>query len=88
MSLEQLQDYALKLTEENNVLKDNNVCLEKEKQDLLGVNLELQKRNNALFMKVEQQQIDVDNDQEPQPEPVATLEDVAINIFKNKEIRV
>ena len=84
MTLEQLEDYALNLESEKQTLTTQVTTLTAEKTELQGLNTELQKRNNALFLKVEQQ-VNPDTT-EPQPEPVATLEEVAIDIFNNKEI--
>ena len=75
MTREELQDYALQLREEKSVL-------ETEKSDLAGkleetneLNKALQKRNNDLFMKVEQQGTP-QGGQEP-PAPVQSCEEFA-----------
>lgn len=54
MSLEELQDYALQLEEKNAGLETANAQLKIEKDELNGLNLTLQRRNNDLFMRVEQ----------------------------------
>lgn len=81
MNLEQLQDYALKLEEEKKVLGDRCDAYEKEKSDLLDLNKQLQKRNNDLFMKVEQQGAPEAAPQ-AEAEKVTTCEDFAKNLIK------
>lgn len=54
MTFEELQDYALQLEEKNVGLETTNAALKAEKEELMGINLTLQKRNNDLFMRVEQ----------------------------------
>ena len=81
MTLEQLQDYAVGLEEEKQVLADRCDAYEKEKSDLIGLNQQLQRRNNELFMKVEQQGA---GEAAPQPTPVAveSCEDFAKKLIK------
>lgn len=85
MSLEQLQDYAVKLEEENKGLGDRCEAYEKEKSDLLDLNKQLQKRNNDLFLKVEQQGAGEEAPQ-PKPEKVDSCEDFARKLFKEGKI--
>lgn len=82
MSLEELQDYAIKLEE---TVATNKQELEKsqaENLELTSLNKALQKRNNDLFMKVEQQPINEPQTPKAEPEPVPTYEDVAKNLYK------
>lgn len=55
MTLEQLQDYAVELVEKNNAALAREQQLTQTNTELLELNKTLQKRNNDLFMKVEQQ---------------------------------
>lgn len=78
MSLEQLQDYALKLEQNNVELKGINESKDNELKELTTLNKTLQKRNNELFMQVEQQGTEPDEPkQEPKQEPVKTCEEFA-----------
>lgn len=78
MSLEQLQDYALKLEQDNAVLKDDVTNKDNEVKELTGLNKALQKRNNELFMQVEQQGTEPDEQkEEPKAPPVKTCEEFA-----------
>ena len=54
MTLEQLQDYALNQEEQLNAGKEREAALTTQITELTGLNKELQRRNNELFMKVEQ----------------------------------
>lgn len=70
MTLEELQDYALSLETERNGLNEQITGLNTQIQDLNAVNLALQKRNNDLFMRVEQgKQDDGGKDKEPETPP-------------------
>ena len=85
MTPEQLQDYAVSLEEQ---LATKNQELEKVNtsvQELTDLNKALQKRNNDLFMKVEQQPVNEPQQPAEQPKPVQTCEEVARNLYK--EIR-
>lgn len=54
MSLEELQDYAVSLEETNATLTQEKSALNTQITDLTALNQQLQRRNNDLFMKVEQ----------------------------------
>ena len=54
MTLEQLQDYALAQEEQINAFKGRESALQAQCTELTNLNKELQRRNNDLFMKVEQ----------------------------------
>lgn len=54
MTLEQLQDYALSQEEKLTAAAERESSLNAQVTELTGLNKELQKRNNELFMKVEQ----------------------------------
>lgn len=54
MTIEELQDYAVSLEESNSALKGENEKLTANNTELTDLNKALQKRNNDLFMKVEQ----------------------------------
>lgn len=55
MTLEELQDYALTLENDKQVLTDEKNTLTTKNEELTGYNQALQKRNNELFLKAEQQ---------------------------------
>lgn len=67
MSLEELQDYALKLEGEKKDLTDKLSEKDSSLNELQELNKSLQKRNNDLFLKVEQQTTS--------PEPVEQKEE-------------
>ena len=82
MTLEQLQDYAIKLEE---TVATNKQELEKAtatNQELTDLNKALQKRNNDLFMKVEQYPVNEPQPTKVEPEPIPTYEDMANKIYK------
>lgn len=85
MTLEQLQDYAVSLEETVATQKQELEKSNTTNQELTDLNKALQKRNNDLFMKVEQQPVNEPQPQAEQPKPVPTCEEVAINLYK--EIR-
>lgn len=78
MTLEQLQDHAIKQEELINTQKEElnkNAVTITELNDL---NKALQKRNNDLFMKVEQQGVPTPNKQQEDPQDdVTSCEDFA-----------
>lgn len=84
MTLEQLQDYALKLEGEKKVSDDALAAAQAENAKLLERNGALQDRNNALFLQVEQSQRGTAGTY-PQPaeEPTETAEEYAAKNFKN-----
>lgn len=57
MSEDELRDYALQLEGEKTVNEQALADKDNEINDLKGLNLDLQKRNKELFLKVEQQVI-------------------------------
>ena len=82
MTLEQLQDYAVARDEEINGLRSENESLRNERTELTSLNQELQRRNNALFLKVEQQGTGA-GAPEPKEEPkVQSCEDFARSLIK------
>ena len=79
MTLAELQDYALSLEQDNATLNKTIEDKDTELKELNETNLLLQKRNNELFVKVEQGI----KDPEPQPEPeVESCEDYALKNIK------
>ena len=83
MTLEELQDYAVEL-ENDKATKDQAIADRDNKiAELTGLNTTLQKRNNDLFMKVEQQgYVEPLEPKEPTTPPVESIEDVAKNNYK------
>lgn len=78
MTLEQLQDYALNLEQDNKNLKESALKKDDEIKELNVFNKTLQKRNNELFMQVEQQGNTPDEgEKEKPPVPVKTCEEFA-----------
>lgn len=87
MTHEQLQDYALQLENDKKDLEDKVAKQEDSITELNTLNKSLQKRNNDLFMKVEQQyQTNSQEASEQGTEQVETCEQFAQNLIK--EIRV
>ena len=81
MSLEELQDYALKLEGEKQSLTDQVAEKQTTIDDLNATNLALQQRNNRLFMQVEQGKTDPTNNEE-EPEDIESCEDFASRTVK------
>lgn len=83
MTLEELQDYALELDEQIKAHEENERKFDEKITELTGLNQTLQRRNNDLLMKVEQQP---GADPTPQPEPVKieSCEDFARRIIKGE----
>lgn len=79
MTLEQLQDYAIQLIEQQTKYVEREQQLTQTNSELLELNKTLQKRNNDLFMKVEQQ---VTGQPKEQPKEVESCEDFAKRIIK------
>lgn len=79
MTLEQLQDYALKLEQDNAQAKSDIEKVKAEVNELTGFNKALQKRNNELFMQVEQQGSNTpdEGEKDKPPVPVKTCEEFA-----------
>ena len=82
MTLEELQDYAVKL-EESVKAKDSELEQAKAKTvELQDLNTTLQKRNNELFLKVEQTPAPTENSQnEDSPAPQETCEELGAKLF-------
>lgn len=81
MSLEELQDYALDLETKQAAANEEKTALNNKITELSGLNLDLQKRNNALLMKVEQQH---NNPTQADPGSVESCEEFAIRIAKGE----
>lgn len=81
MSLEELQDYALKLEGEKQTLTDQVAEKQTTIDDLNATNLALQQRNNRLFMQVEQGTKDPAPTEED-PEDIESCEDFASRTVK------
>ena len=78
MSIEELREYALQLEEDKTLLTDENASLKAEKAELDTFNKNLQKRNNELFLKVEQARTAPDdNGAGKEEKPVESCEDFA-----------
>lgn len=82
MSLEELQDYALDLETKQAAAESEKSTLNNKITELTGLNLDLQKRNNSLLMKVEQQHTPTPTPAEP--EHVETCEELAVRIAKGE----
>lgn len=84
MTLEQLQDYALKLEGEKKTAEEALQAEKEASEALRETNLMLQNRNNELFLRVEQAQRGTAGpDPKPAEEPVETAEEFAAKNFKN-----
>lgn len=90
MTLEELQDYALSLEEEKTKQAEEVTNMTQKITELTDLNHTLQKRNNDLFMKVDQQRQNPTKDQPGSADEPDTMtcEDLAKKLFINKEIRV
>ena len=82
MTLEELQDYAVTLEKANNGLNEQLTAKDSELQQLNEDNKLLQRRNNALFLQVEQQGTPK-NDPEETPPAVESCEDFAQKLITN-----
>lgn len=82
MTLEELQDYALNL--QNGLDQVNTLVSEKDAKisELQGLNVDLQKRNRDLFLKVEQQTTTPPTSQGEGEPPTPTCEEFAKNNYK------
>lgn len=80
MSLEELQDYALKLQEDVAAGQTRENELTEKVNTLTGLNQSLQTRNNALLMKVEQQSSGPA--EPPKEEKIESCEDFARRLVK------
>lgn len=79
MTLEELQDYALDLEGKNKTLKEEKDVEVQKVSELTELNKSLQKRNNELFMKVEQQGSNEDPGKKKEDE-VQSCEDFAVEL--------
>lgn len=84
MTLEQLQDFALQQQEQITTLQGENATLSGKLGELTELNTALQKRNNDLFMKVEQTVAPTPEKPVPQT-PTETCEDFARNLIKRSK---
>ena len=82
MTEDEVRDYALELEQKNTATAQEMAQKDVQIQDLRDLNTALQKRNNDLFLKVEQQHVTPADEQEDEPEPVQTCEEMATNLFK------
>lgn len=84
MTLEELQDYALSQDSKIKQLEEDNTKATKENAELTELNKSLQKRNNDLFMKVEQQETGGSNDPEEKEkaDEIQSCEDFARNLLE------
>ena len=81
MTEDQVRDYALKLEEEKQAREEELAQAKIREQDLRDLNTALQKRNNDLFLKVEQQ-IVPGPEEKAQPTPTVTCDDMAKTLAK------
>ena len=86
MTLEEVQDYALILEDQLQAKTDELTTEQARTLELQELNKALQKRNNDLFMKVEQQPIPQTTPVEQPGTPVKTCEEFAQDLIK--EIRL
>lgn len=80
MTEDQVRDYALQLEEEKQAREEELAQAKIREQDLRDLNTALQKRNNDLFLKVEQQI--VPSQPQAEPTPAKSCEDVAKTLAK------
>ena len=86
MTLEQLQDLALKQQEQINGLQNKEAQLTGKITELTELNTTLQKRNNDLFMRVEQG-VQPTPEAPKQEKPAAeSCEDFAKNLVLNNKL--
>lgn len=90
MTLEELQDYALDLEGKVNQAGEDVEKLNTTINDLHDLNKTLQKRNNELFTKLDQQRANPSKDRpgDADEPDIQTCEELAEKLFKNKEIRL
>lgn len=87
MTLEELQDYALQLEDNNQTLTAENGALTTKNSELTEYNQALQKRNNELFLKVEQQVTGKGEEPKPdEPKQAETCEDFARKLISGGKI--
>lgn len=77
MTLEELRDHALELEGQKTTLTTDLNNANTRINELTELNTKLQKRNNDLFVKIEQQTIPDPEKPTPEPEKVQTCEEFA-----------
>lgn len=85
MTLEELQDYAMQLEEQNTQSQSKIAEIEGNNKNLVELNQALQKRNNDLFLKVEQSKQPEPEQKQPDPQPVESCEDFAKRLILGGE---
>lgn len=87
MTEDEVRDYALALEQEKQAFTEKEKGYQEKINEVTGLNTELQKRNNKLFMQLEQQGGD-DYDDQPEPEKeeqkTETCEDFARRLLKGE----
>lgn len=82
MTLEELQDYTLDLTNQIGS-KDTEIAqITAKNEELDNLNKSLQKRNNELFFKLNQQTTPTINSQGDEEPPTPSCEEFATNKYK------
>lgn len=83
MTEDEVRDYALQLEGERAINSQAIADKDNEIAELKGLNLDLQKRNRALFIQVEQQPTPAPADPQPPVDTVESIEDTVKNkLFK------
>ena len=82
MSLEVLQDYAKGLEELSATQKTELEEKNAKNKELNDLNIELQKRNQALFKKIDQQTSDSEGQERVEQNTQQTCEDFALKNYK------
>lgn len=85
MTLEQLQDFAVRQQEQINSLQGEQAQLNGKITELTELNTTLQRRNNELFLRVEQGVMPTPEAPKPE-EKKETCEDFAKNLVLNNKI--
>lgn len=86
MNLEQLQDFAIKQQEQINTLQGEQAQLNGKITELTELNTSLQKRNNELFLRVEQGVMPTAQEAAAPEVKKETCEDFAKNLVLNNKI--
>ena len=82
MSLEELQDYALSLEQQVSSKDEELIKVNSSLAEVNDLNRQLQKRNNELFMRVEQQPTPQATPVVEPDTPSVSCEEMAQNIFR------
>lgn len=77
-----MQDYALTLEQDKQTLTSNLATKDTELKELQDTNLLLQKRNNELFVRVEQGVKSPQENEQEDDQPVESCEDFALKNIK------